>query len=62
MVNCKMVNVPNTQFCASCHRPLSTVSYDAIARDAEKTKKRFERLEKTMKKCVFGSRWPVRYS
>jgi hypothetical protein len=33
---CKMVNMPDTQFCSSCDRPLSIITYDKIAKELEK--------------------------
>lgn len=47
---CHSINVPGTQLCTSCHRPISTVSYDTITREAENTKKEIQAI-----KDEFGS-------
>jgi hypothetical protein len=43
---CHSINVPGTQLCTSCHRPISAVSYDTITREAENTKKEIEAIKK----------------
>jgi integrase/recombinase XerD len=45
---CKTVNVPNTQFCSSCSRPITTISYDSAAKDAEKTRKEMDEMKAKM--------------
>jgi integrase len=45
---CKMVNVPGTQFCVSCNRPVSTISYDKVVRDTENTREMLRGLEERM--------------
>jgi hypothetical protein len=47
-VYCKIVNVPNSQFCSSCHRPITPISYDAIMREAENNKRKLEETEKKL--------------
>jgi uncharacterized Zn finger protein (UPF0148 family) len=43
---CKMVNIPNTQFCSSCHRPLSATSIDTITKKFEPMKARLESYDR----------------
>jgi hypothetical protein len=45
---CHRVNVAGTQLCTSCHRPISTVSYDTIIKEAENTKQRLQLVENTL--------------
>jgi hypothetical protein len=40
--------VPNTQFCSSCSRPITTISYDSAAKDAEKTRKEMDEMKAKM--------------
>jgi integrase len=49
---CKMVNVPGTQFCISCNRPISVVSYIAITRDLEAMKTKQAAFETILRKMV----------
>jgi hypothetical protein len=43
---CHSVNVPGTtQLCTSCHRPISTVPYDTIIREAENLRKELVELK-----------------
>jgi hypothetical protein len=42
---CHSINVPGTQLCTSCHRLMSTVSYDTITREAENTKKEIQAIK-----------------
>ena len=46
---CKMVNVPNSQFCTSCHRPMLPTSIDNITKETEETKKELERMQQWQK-------------
>lgn len=41
---CKMVNIPNSQFCASCHRPMLSTSIDTITQETQQTKKELEQM------------------
>lgn len=43
---CKMVNIPNTQFCSSCHRPLSLISINKIMEETEQTKRELEAMRR----------------
>lgn len=46
---CKMINVPGVQFCSSCKKPLSIISYDKIAKEAEQQKKTLESMLNRMR-------------
>jgi hypothetical protein len=41
---CHTVNIPDTQLCSSCHKPLTSVSYNKIMEEAEQTKGELEQL------------------
>jgi site-specific recombinase XerD len=41
---CKMINVPDAQFCSSCNKPLSIISYDKIAKEAEQQKRELQEI------------------
>jgi hypothetical protein len=49
---CKMVNVPDTQFCSSCHKPLSLVSMNKIMEEPEAMKKQKEASEKSQQRMM----------
>jgi integrase len=42
---CHTSNVPDTQFCVSCHKPLSMISYDAIMKKTENTVKEIAEMK-----------------
>ena len=42
---CHTVNIPDSQFCSSCHKPLTSVSYNKIMQEAEASKKKMQELE-----------------
>ena len=35
---CKTVNIPGSQLCVSCHRPVSVISYDSVVRELDGVK------------------------
>jgi integrase len=49
---CHKVNIPGTQLCSSCHRPVSVVSYDAVIRELEGMKTRQTTFEWALKKMI----------
>lgn len=49
---CKTVNVPDTQFCSSCHKPLSLVSMNKIMEELEAMKKQKEASEKSQQRMM----------
>ena len=36
---CKMISIPDSQFCTSCHKPPSSVSYNKMMEETELTKR-----------------------
>jgi hypothetical protein len=42
---CHTTNIPGTQFCSSCSKPVTAVSYQKVFVEAEKTKKEFQQLK-----------------
>jgi hypothetical protein len=49
---CKMVNIPNSQFCSSCHKPLSLISYNKVIEEAEQTKKELAELKAKQEEAI----------
>jgi integrase len=49
---CHTVNIPGTQFCSSCHKPLTSVSMDAIMKEAEERKKELEQMRQDQQKIM----------
>lgn len=47
---CHMTNIPNTQLCSSCHKPLTSISYNKIIQEAEERKKELEWLRQEQRK------------
>jgi hypothetical protein len=39
------VNIPNIQLCSSCHKPLTSISYNKIIQEAEQTKRELTELK-----------------
>lgn len=42
---CHTANLPDTQLCSSWGRPISRITYDAVARESENTRKKLEEIE-----------------
>jgi integrase len=49
---CHTINIPDTQFCVSCGRPISLVSYDHVAKELEQIKTRQMVFENILRKMV----------
>jgi integrase len=49
---CHMVNTPDSQFCSSCHKPLTSVSYNKIMQEAERTKGELEQMRQEQRKIM----------
>jgi|SRR5687768_9142559 len=47
---CHTVNIPGIQFCSSCHKPLASVSVDAIMKEAEERKKEIEQMQQNQQR------------
>jgi integrase len=41
---CHTVNIPDSQFCSSCHKPLTSISMNAVMKDAEESKNKIKEL------------------
>jgi integrase len=42
---CHTANLPDTQLCSSCGRPISSITYDAVVRESENTRRELEELK-----------------
>jgi hypothetical protein len=45
---CHMTNIPESQFCSSCHRPIALVSYDKIAKETEQVKQEQKEMKEKL--------------
>jgi hypothetical protein len=50
--NCDETNIPESRFCSKCKFVLTFDAFNEATQDAEATRKRLERLEKTMKSVM----------
>jgi len=49
---CHAANIPDSQFCSSCHKPVTVISYQKVMEEAEQTRQEFKAMKEEHQRTI----------